>query len=135
VPTGTQVLDWTVPPEWNTLEMVVAVVTGASSGVGRAVALALAERRARLWLVGRDEERLEEAAEEARSRGAEVEAHRADLTVDEDIQGLAQRVEREAGRVDVLVHSAAVIQVGETVSASVEDSISNTARTCGSRSR
>jgi short-subunit dehydrogenase len=57
------------------------VVTGASSGIGRALCLALAAQRPHLVLSGRDEARLEQAAEACRAAGAEAFAVRADVTV------------------------------------------------------
>jgi NADP-dependent 3-hydroxy acid dehydrogenase YdfG len=99
----------------------VAVVTGASSGVGRAVALALAEQAATVCLVGRDPERLESAAAEARDRGGASVAYRGDLTRDEDVLALVELVHGELGHVDVLIHAAAVIELGPLASASLGD--------------
>jgi NADP-dependent 3-hydroxy acid dehydrogenase YdfG len=99
----------------------VAVVTGASSGVGRAMALALAERGAKVCLVGRHPERLDSAAAEAKGRGGASVTYRADLTRDEDVQGLVGLVRGELRHVDVLVHAAAVIEVHPLASASLDD--------------
>jgi uncharacterized protein len=79
------------------------VITGASGGIGRAVAAALARRRARLVLVGRDEARLAAVAE--RTGGAAVPA---DLGRDEDVERVARESAALLGRTDVLVHAAGV---------------------------
>jgi NADP-dependent 3-hydroxy acid dehydrogenase YdfG len=84
----------------------VAVVTGASSGIGRAIALGLAERGANVCLTGRDADRLCAAANLARASGAKAQTFLLDLTVDEDVVQLATTLRAAFGRVDVLVHSA-----------------------------
>jgi NADP-dependent 3-hydroxy acid dehydrogenase YdfG len=99
----------------------VAVVTGATSGVGRAVGLALAEERATVCLVGRDPARLESVAGEATERAGTAVPHRADLARDEDVRRLADTVRRELGRLDVLVHAAAVIELDPLASAALAD--------------
>ena len=96
-----------------------ALVTGASSGIGHAVALALARAGMKLCLTGRNQERLDAAAMAA--EGAEdVLAHVADLTDDRQRDGLVRAVEEAFGDVAVLVHSAAVVALGTTEEASVD---------------
>ena len=89
-----------------------ALITGASSGIGRAIALALADRGAALCLVGRRAEALEAVAEAARARCASVRCYRADLSLDADMERLAKSLGQDVGRLDVLVHSAGVIAPG-----------------------
>jgi short-subunit dehydrogenase len=84
------------------------VVTGASSGIGRALCLALAAQRPRLVLSGRDEARLEQAAEACRAEGAEALAVRADVTVPAQCQLLISRAVERFGGVDVLVNNAGI---------------------------
>jgi len=84
------------------------VVTGASSGIGRALCLALAPQRARLVLSGRDEARLEQAAEACRALGAEALAVRADVTVPAQCRLLVARAVERFGGVDVLVNNAGI---------------------------
>jgi NADP-dependent 3-hydroxy acid dehydrogenase YdfG len=86
----------------------VAVVTGAGSGIGRAIALALGERGAALALAGRRPGLLESVAVAARSAGAVVRTYPTDIARPEEVEGLVAALRRDFGRVDVLVHSAAV---------------------------
>jgi len=89
----------------GTAKMKIAIVTGASSGLGRAFARQLAEREEveELWLVARREERLRELAAELK-KPAKVLA--LDLTEPESIQTLRQALEREVPDVRVLVNAA-----------------------------
>jgi len=99
----------------------VAVVTGATGGIGRAVAHALAGPRLGLCLTGRDRGRLEEAARELGSRAARVVALPADLAADADIRALGRRIAEELGRVDVLVHAAGSLRLGNVEAAGWDD--------------
>jgi len=84
------------------------VVTGASSGIGRALCVALAPQRPRLVLSGRDEARLEQAAEACRGAGAEALAVRADVTVPAQCRLLVARAVERFGGIDVLVNNAGI---------------------------
>jgi len=99
----------------------VAVVTGASSGIGKAIALALAEEGAAVCLVGRRLDALEEVAEIARKTSPLVLLHQGDLTLDQDIQDSVMRLQADVERVDILVHSAGVISLGHVETTSVKD--------------
>ncbi len=99
----------------------VAVVTGASSGVGRAIALALAERGATVCLIGRDAERLACVADLARAHAAGVLSFRLDLTDDGDVHNLAARLRTAFDHLDVLVHSAGSYARGRLEHASVSE--------------
>jgi len=90
----------------------VAVVTGASSGIGRAVALALARHGMSLFLTGRDGPRLESCHRDAAAIGVEVASHQADLSSDDAIRGLSAAVTSRFGKVDVLVHAAGALALG-----------------------
>jgi NADP-dependent 3-hydroxy acid dehydrogenase YdfG len=99
----------------------VAVVTGASSGIGKAIALGLAAQGASLCLVGRKIETLEAIAETVRKTARRVLHYQVDLTVDEDILELATHLQRDFSSIDILVHSAGVISLGPIEAAPVEE--------------
>jgi short-subunit dehydrogenase len=82
------------------------VLTGASAGIGHALALALAPQKPRLVLAARDEARLHAVAEECRARGAETLVARTDVAVPEDCRTLVERTLARFDRVDALVLNA-----------------------------
>ncbi|MBI4629192.1 MAG: SDR family oxidoreductase [Candidatus Rokubacteria bacterium] len=84
----------------------VALVTGASRGLGRAIALALAEAGADLALTARSRDDLEQTAAAAAARGVRTEAFTADMTQERDIQALVRATLAAFGRIDVLVNNA-----------------------------
>uniref|UniRef100_A0A670Y6I9 Dehydrogenase/reductase 1 n=1 Tax=Pseudonaja textilis TaxID=8673 RepID=A0A670Y6I9_PSETE len=85
----------------------VCVVTGASRGIGKGVALQLSEAGATVYITGRNRETLEQAAAEVQSRGSKCVPVVCDSTREEDVAALFERVRKEqAGRLDVLVNSA-----------------------------
>lgn len=98
-----------------------AIVTGASSGIGRAIALALAEEGASLYLIGRDEQRLEACAAEVRKKNVAVQKVRLDLTDDEAISRFVSRLRDDHTSVDVLVHSSGAFRRGKIESAPVQE--------------
>lgn len=81
------------------------LITGASRGIGRACALALATPGAQLTLAARSAGALEAVAAEARARGAAATAAPCDLTVEPRVRRLAERAAAPAGKIDVVVHS------------------------------
>lgn len=83
-----------------------ALVTGASSGIGAALARALAGRGARVALLARREERLREVAGEIENGGGAALVVTADLTRDDAVPEAVERVRGEWGRIDVLVNNA-----------------------------
>jgi NADP-dependent 3-hydroxy acid dehydrogenase YdfG len=84
----------------------VTLITGASSGIGKAIALGLAAQGATLCLIGRRLELLQTIAEAAQATAPQVECYRIDLTQDEDIRELTACLERNFGALDLLIHSA-----------------------------
>mgnify|MGYP001161916664 CR=1 FL=1 len=86
----------------------VVVVTGASSGIGRSTARALAENQARVVLAARRPGPLEDAAEECRNLGAEVLAVPTDVTSPHQVEALAAAAVDRFGRIDVWFNNAGV---------------------------
>jgi 3-oxoacyl-[acyl-carrier protein] reductase len=88
------------------LEGKVALVTGAGRGIGKAVALTLAQARCRVVLAARTEREIEAVQEEIISKGGHALAVPTDLTVDEDIERLIETGQARWGAVDVLINNA-----------------------------
>jgi short-subunit dehydrogenase len=84
------------------------ILTGASEGIGRALALELASRRARLALAARDRDRLESLVQECRLRGGEAVAVPTDIANEQDCDWLVREAVKSFGGLDVVVHNAGV---------------------------
>ena len=106
----------------ETLAGKTALVTGASRGIGRAVALGLAAAGADLALLARSQPDLEEVAERGKALGARVVVVPTDLTDQLALRVAIQHVRKKCGVVDVLVNNAAVVQpMGPTVDVDVDE--------------
>jgi NADP-dependent 3-hydroxy acid dehydrogenase YdfG len=97
------------------------VVTGASSGIGRALAIALARAGARVWGIARSRERLESVVGEVTGRPGTVLPLVADLELDDDLESAGRQILSGGDGVDVLVHSATAIALGTFESVPVAD--------------
>jgi NADP-dependent 3-hydroxy acid dehydrogenase YdfG len=91
----------------------VAVITGASSGIGEATAEALAAERAVVVVAARREERLENLVERINGDGGKALAVACDVTEEEQAHSLIRRAKEEFGQVDILVNNAGVMQLSE----------------------
>jgi len=98
-----------------------AVVTGATGGVGRSIAIALAREGARVALLGRRAGILGDVARECAASGSKVVPYTIDLLKDRQIHNLRQKIIRDFGGVDILVHSAGVIVRSNLAAASLFD--------------
>jgi short-subunit dehydrogenase len=96
-----------------------AIVAGASSGIGRAIALELCTRGASVWLVARRRDVLEQVAAEAERGGGRAWPCPVDLCNDSQVEDLAARVGAEG--VDILVHSAGMHALGAIADAPVAE--------------
>ena len=90
------------------LEGRVALITGASRGLGRAMAVALAQGGAKLALVARDEEKLKETAAEVTAAGSEARIFLADVAREADVERLKHEVAQAFGHVDILINNAGI---------------------------
>jgi NAD(P)-dependent dehydrogenase (short-subunit alcohol dehydrogenase family) len=93
----------------KTLDGRIALITGASRGLGRAIAVALGDAGAKLALVGRDKDKLSQTAQQAAQSGAEAVVFVADVTGEAQVQRLEQDVIARFGRIDILVNNAGVV--------------------------
>jgi len=84
------------------------MITGASSGIGRGLAFALARRGAKVGLVARRAETLEQIAKEIESQGGKALALPADVQDEQSVRAAAERLRDQFGSIDVLVASAGV---------------------------
>lgn len=84
----------------------VALITGASRGIGKASALALAEEGCNLAICARGKEALDGAAEEIKAKGVEVFSASADVSKSEDIKSFFSQAADHFGRIDILVNNA-----------------------------
>lgn len=87
----------------------VALVTGASKGIGRAIAVCFAREGANVAVTGRTVSELEETARRVREHGARALVCRADFLDASDVDSIAPAVNDEFGGVDILVNNAAII--------------------------
>lgn len=105
----------------RSLEKQVAVVTGATSGVGRALSVSLASEGADICLVGRRIDEIKLVAEKVRGYDVQPFIYAVDLTVDLEVNELAARLERDCLSLDILVHSAGVIAPGKVGELSIDE--------------
>jgi NADP-dependent 3-hydroxy acid dehydrogenase YdfG len=98
-----------------------ALVTGGSSGIGRAIALSLAEAGAAVGIVGRDRHRLASTTQAIEASGGVALPIVADLTEPGQIERLAARLDREIVGLNILVHSAGTYHRGPISQANIRD--------------
>jgi NADP-dependent 3-hydroxy acid dehydrogenase YdfG len=99
----------------------IAVITGASNGIGRAIAIELASKGARCYLVARRKEKLEETVKLIGAAAVKPVVLDADLTSREDIDRVRSVIEKDGGKLDILVHSAGIYYSARTEEASADE--------------
>jgi NAD(P)-dependent dehydrogenase (short-subunit alcohol dehydrogenase family) len=99
----------------------IALITGASSGIGRATALAMGENGARLALVGRKADELRSVAESVTEKGGEARFLLADLMVPEDRRRIVAETVAAYGGLDILVNCAGIIATGTIENTTFDD--------------
>jgi 2-deoxy-D-gluconate 3-dehydrogenase len=106
----------------------VALVTGASRGLGRTLALALAGAGADIAIAARSESALQSVADEIRALGRRAIAVPTDVTVTAEVDGLVRHTLDELGSVDILVNNSGVFDAGKLIDTSDEawDRVVNT---------
>jgi len=98
-----------------------AIVTGAGTGIGRAIALALAREGAKVVVAGRRREKLEEVAQAIRRAGGEAVVTVCDVSIEADSQRAVKHAEEAFGHVNVLVNNAGALSVSTVEGISVEE--------------
>jgi NADP-dependent 3-hydroxy acid dehydrogenase YdfG len=99
----------------------VVIVTGASSGIGEATAIALASEGAKVVAVARRSDRLEALAEEIRAQGGTFHPMTADVADEVQIRDVVAKTQEQFGRIDALVNNAGVMLLGPIDGANTED--------------
>jgi NADP-dependent 3-hydroxy acid dehydrogenase YdfG len=99
----------------------VALVTGASSGIGEATALALAEQGAAVALAARRKDRIDALAARIVGAGGTALALQSDVTSQEQAEGLVQQTVAGLGRLDTLINNAGVMLLGPIVDAPLQE--------------
>jgi len=99
----------------------VAIVTGASRGIGRAISVALAQETATVVLAARSIQQLQITAEQVTKAGGEARIVHVELTEEKSIRNLIQVTGEKLGRLDILVNNAGVTHSAELEQTSTED--------------
>ncbi len=99
----------------------VALITGASSGIGEATAIALAEEGAAVAISARREDRLQELVKRITANGGKAYPIVSDITDEAQANETVQKAQKELGRIDILVNNAGVMLLGTIDGANTED--------------
>jgi NADP-dependent 3-hydroxy acid dehydrogenase YdfG len=99
----------------------VAIITGASAGIGEAIAVTLAAEGASVVLAARRFERIEATAQRIEDGGGEALAVRTDVSSQEDVAAMAAATLEEFGRIDIVVNNAGVMPVSPMADGRIED--------------
>ena len=92
----------------NSLENKTAVVTGATSGIGKSIAIALAKQKVNLCLIGHDKEKLSKIVSELKQHQINVLTFSCDLSSVNEIDRVTKEITNSIEKIDILIHSAGV---------------------------
>lgn len=98
-----------------------AVVTGASSGIGRGIAVSLANFGADVALLGRNKEGLAETERQIREKGGSCESYQVDITIEDQVEEFFQKHQEIHGRMDIFVANAGINYRAELLETKMED--------------
>ena len=99
----------------------VALVTGASDGIGFGMACGLAYAGAKIAFNGRSQEKIDAAIERYKEKGVEAKGYVCDVTDEEAVKELVKKIEEDLGTIDILVNNAGIIKRIPMTEMSVED--------------
>jgi NADP-dependent 3-hydroxy acid dehydrogenase YdfG len=105
----------------STIKGKVIAITGASSGIGEATAMLLAERGAKIVIGARRTERLEKLAAAVTAKGGDIRARAVDVAKRADVQSFIDFAKAEFGRVDVIINNAGVMPLSRMAELKVDD--------------
>lgn len=107
--------------EERILDGMTAVVTGASSGIGRAIARRLASREAHVFICGRSSSRLQEVQHEIKSAGGRATIASFDLKEFSRLEKFVESARNRTGRLDIMINSAGVEYPGDVLTGEIAD--------------
>ena len=99
----------------------IAVITGASGGIGRAIAEALSKEGMLIYLLGRDKKKLKEVAKIVNKNGSQAKIAAFDLTNANEIRKFAADFKKRFNVLDLLIHSAGTVKLGRVEDAKLKD--------------
>jgi len=105
----------------NRLKNKVVVITGSSRGLGKIIAERFLEEGSRVVINGRNPDELNEAENELKKVSENVLKFSADITKEDQVTGLVEKVLRKSGQIDILINNAGVFKAGEVDKFSLED--------------
>ena len=103
------------------LENKVVIITGASSGIGKATALAFAKENASVVLAARREDRLQELVNEIQNTGGKALVVKTDISKAEEVENLIQKTLNKFGRIDILINNAGFGVIALVEETSIQD--------------
>ncbi|MCK4967348.1 SDR family NAD(P)-dependent oxidoreductase, partial [bacterium] len=103
------------------MENQVALISGASTGIGRAIAKGFAREGAKLAIIARSTDKLEKLAEEIRAEGGTVTPITCDISDEAQVKAAVKKTMDEYGRIDALVTTASLLVTSPVIDSTVED--------------